>query len=187
MKIKKATEILEKLDTYTCQSALNWAKGLTPYEAWKTCHRGDWLMWISHKLKVDEKKLYLCNAKILYQIIHLMKDSRVRNTVWAVYLYGCGKISFEELREERKAIEKVFDGLNVTTVPHAVDPIVYAAYYAIADLNLNRSHLVASYVASTVDRDANIFADAYTARGFSLAKSADICRAVLTEDVKKFF
>jgi hypothetical protein len=182
--MKKATEILERFDP-SCQTALDWVNGLTAREAWKTCHRGDWLIWIAEKLSIDEKKLYLCNAKILYQIIHLMTDSRIRNTVWAVYLYGCGKISFEDLREERKVIERVFDAQNVTTAPYAVDPIVYAAYYAIA--NTSVAYYVASYVATVVDREADIFADAYTAKGLSLAKSADICRAVLTRDVEKFF
>jgi hypothetical protein len=182
--MKKATEILERFDP-PCQIALDWANGLTAREAWKTCHRGDWLIWIAEKLSVDEKKLYLCNAQILYQIIHLMTDSRIRNTVWAIYLYGRGKISFEDLREERKAIERIFDAHQITAISYVFNPILSAAYYAIA--NTNVAYYVASYVATVVDHEADTFVDAYTAKGLSLAKSADICRAVLTRDVEKFF
>jgi len=38
-----------------CGEAIEWAAGKQPYEAWRTCHRSDWLLWIAAKVGVDRK------------------------------------------------------------------------------------------------------------------------------------
>jgi hypothetical protein len=169
MKTTKAKEILEKFNA--CPESIKWVGDKTAYKAWETCPRGDWLMWIAEKLKVDERKMYLCTALIAHQAIHLMPDRRSREAVRAMFLYGRGKISFEELGEAKyEALIASFEVYG-TVFEHA-------AYAATGTFHADFYVSVAIAYSSTDS----------TKRQFEIfKKSADICRAVLTDDIKKFF
>jgi hypothetical protein len=158
MKTTKAKEILENFGA--CPESIKWVGDKAAHKAWETCPRGDWLMWIAEKLKVDERKMYLCTALIAHQAIHLMPDRRSRETVRAMFLYGRGKISFAELDKAKynKSLIASFDAYGT----------FFVAFYVSAAIGCRAIHKS-------------------KARLKSLEKSADICRAVLTDDIKKFF
>lgn len=87
-----------------CEAGLKWAKTQSDlYELWNNCHRGDWLLWLANRLKVDRKKQMLCAALCAHTVVHLMTDARSREAVRIAFLWGRGKATDEQLREARGA------------------------------------------------------------------------------------
>jgi hypothetical protein len=193
--MKTAIEVLENFKA--CPEAIKWAGHKTTRDAWETCHRGNWMLWIASKLGVDKRKSYLCNAEIAYQIIDLMDDKRSVNAVRVAYLYGLGMISIKELEKVRAELTKAreeagifFDDTFYNTIADIVRDI---AYYAVA--YTDKAYLVADCVSIAHAKNFIAYAtdpiysdETYiTEKAKSLAKSADICRDILTEEIEKFF
>lgn len=98
-----------------CKKAVKWFNTQESNEkAWKTCHRGDWMLWIANRLCVDEKKLTLAADLCANTVRHLMYDERSTNAVDSSIAYGRGEISKDELKDAADA------SYNAS----------YAAYYA---------------------------------------------------------
>jgi hypothetical protein len=55
--MKSTKDILTNLGA--CTKAVKWAGSKTHKQAWNTCKRGDWLLWITSKLGVDRKRIVL--------------------------------------------------------------------------------------------------------------------------------
>ena len=55
--MKTFEELLKELNA--CQEARRWAKKMTIEEIIDKCHRGDWLLWLAVKIKVNERKFFL--------------------------------------------------------------------------------------------------------------------------------
>ena len=147
------TDKLKKLNA--CIDAREWVATQRNYkEAWQNCERGDWMLWLAKKLKVDDRKLTLAKFKCANQVRHLMKDQRSIAALDAAERYGNGEISRDELDDAAYAAYA------------AADAAAYAAY-------------AAAYAADAAYADAAVAA----AREGSLKKSAEICREILTEEV----
>ena len=56
MDAKRLQMMLVKLGA--CSEAVEWSKGKTLAEAWKTCERADWMLWLAAK-RVPRKQLVL--------------------------------------------------------------------------------------------------------------------------------
>lgn len=173
----KAKHILKKHEA--CKEAFRWVGQKTIEEAWQTCHRADWMLWMAVKLKVNEKTLLLTKSVIAHQVIHLMTDKRSRNAVRIAFLYGRSKASKQELEEAADAV------YADDATYYADDAAAYAASVADAD----SVAVYAAYAASIADATYydNDVDDADDADPYitSLKKSADICRKLLTYDVLK--
>ena len=90
------TTKLEKISA--CRDAIEWVANQKNYkEAWQNCERGDWMLWLAKRLKVDDRKLTLAKFKCANQVRHLMKDKRSIDALDAAEKYGNGEISREEL------------------------------------------------------------------------------------------
>ena len=170
------TDKLKKLNA--CIDAREWVAAQRNYkEAWQNCERGDWMLWLAKRLKVDDRKLTLAKFKCANQVRHLMKDQRSIAALDAAERYGNGEISRDELDAAAAAAD-------------AADADAYAAYAADADAaDAADAAAAAAYAAAyaahaahAADAAADAAYDA-TARKESLKKSADICREILTEEV----
>jgi hypothetical protein len=86
-----------KIEDYDpCDSGLTFVKSCISYkEAWETCKRGDWMLWIAKKLNVDLLKLTTAKALCANTVRHLMKDERSIKAVDAAILFGQGKATRE--------------------------------------------------------------------------------------------
>ena len=152
---------LKKLSA--CEDAREWVTTQKNYkEAWQNCERGDWMLWLAKKLKVDDRKLTLAKFKCANQVRHLMKDQRSIAALDAAEKYGNGEISRDELNAAAYAAAYAAYAADAAYAAAAAAADAAAAYAAYAD---------AAYYA----------ADA--ARKESLKKSADFCREILTEEV----
>jgi len=88
-------KLLEDLNA--CNEAKEWVENKSIDEAVAACHRGDWLLWLAHKIKIDKKNLALAKGHCANTVRHLMKDDRSIAAVDAAIKYGNGEISENEL------------------------------------------------------------------------------------------
>ncbi len=156
-----------------CESVLEWAEKQSDlYDLWNNCHRGDWLLWLAKKLKVDERKHMLCAALCAHTVVHLMTDARSREAIRIAFLWGRGKATGEQLREARKAAAAA-----ITTSADA-DAADAAAAAADADV----AWTAAAAAAWAADAYNGAYA-AYTAGQANELRTAEIARKILTQEV----
>jgi hypothetical protein len=79
-----------------CDSSEQW---------WNECQRGDWMLTIAKKLRVDEKLLFRAKALCAKTVEHLMRDERSKKAVQAALDFADGKISRDELSDAAAAAD----------------------------------------------------------------------------------
>lgn len=90
-------ELLKKLNA--CNEAQEWAANKTWVEVYKTCHRGDWLLWLFISTNPEMKRqIILAKGHCAATVLHLMKDQRSKDAVKAAIDYGNGLITDEQLK-----------------------------------------------------------------------------------------
>ena len=159
------TEKLEKLSP--CKEAIDFCRQFKTYkEAWQNCERGDWMLWLAARLKIDERKLFLARGKCAETVIHLMKDQRSKDAIKAVIDYGNGLINEEQLISAADA------AFSAAYAAYAASSAASAAAYA------------ASYPTYAVASAADAAAYAsYAAKKANQLLTANICREILTDAV----
>lgn len=159
-----------------CESGLEWAETQSDlYELWNNCHRGDWLLWLANKLKVDQKKLALCAALCAHTVVHLMTDRRSREAVRIAFLWGRGKATDEQLREAREAAWAAWAVADAAAA--------WAANAYAADAWAIAATVAARAVAWAAADDAAYAADDADARQANALRTAEIARKILTQEV----
>jgi len=170
MKIKN---LLIKLEA--CREAIEWVGDKDLKEAWETCHRGDWMLWLAAMTKVDHRTLTLAKGRCAKTVVHLMKDELIINAVKAAIDYGNGRITYKELDNAADAAYAAHAAY--TTTDHAA---AHAAYTAAANTAATYANAAAAYAAAANAAAANAADDA---RVKNQKATADICREILTEEV----
>ena len=90
-------ELLIELNA--CESAREWAEGKTWAEAYNTCYRGDWLLWLFARTNPDDlQRLTLAKGHCANTVRHLMKDERSIKAVDIAIAFGEGRATIEELK-----------------------------------------------------------------------------------------
>ena len=81
-----------------CNEAQTWAKDKTIEEAYNTCPRGDWMLWLFAKTNPDDlQRLTLAKGHCANTVRHLMKDERSIKAVDVAIAFGEGKATRDEL------------------------------------------------------------------------------------------
>ncbi|KKN76353.1 hypothetical protein LCGC14_0370390, partial [marine sediment metagenome] len=81
-----------------CSEAVEFREKFKTFEeSWQNCPRGDWMLWIAQRLKVDKRILTLAKGKCVETVLHLMKDDRSKAAVKAAIDYGNGLIDGDQL------------------------------------------------------------------------------------------
>ena len=145
-----------KLQTLgACSEAVAWAKTQPSFAvAWKTCKRGDWMLWLLAKRGYKREQIVTMACDCAALALPYTKDPRVSACLDVVRAWTRGEATIEKVNEARR---------NATdAAAHA-----YAAADAAAD-----SAAYAAYAAA----DAAANAAAYAARSKTLAQFADIVR-----------
>ena len=100
-------EHLEWLETnQACSQSIEWIEEnniQSLEEAWHTCGRGDWMLWMAKKLRINKRKLVLCGALCAHTVVEYMQDPRSRNAVRVAFLWGRGKATDAQLKAAREA------------------------------------------------------------------------------------
>ena len=148
-------QLLIKLNA--CNEAMEWAGDKTWEEIYRTCHRGDWLLWLFKQTNPNDLRLLtLAKGHCANTVRHLMKDERSIKAVDAAIAYGEGRIDIEELN----------NAATTADAYAAADAAAYADAYA-----------AAAYAAYATDADA--YAAAAAAKKNNQQQTADICRQYL--------
>jgi len=167
---KQFSELLVSLSA--CSEARQWAVNKTAKQVIKTCHRGDWMLWLYKKLQPNDlQNLTLAKGYCAKTVIHLMKDERSINAVNAAIAFGNGEISRTELNA---AADAAADAAYADAAADAAYADAAAAAYAAA------AYAAAAYAAYAADAAAAAYA-AY-ARTNNQKDTADICRQYLPFD-----
>ena len=102
-----------------CREAQEWADGQESYEqAWRICDRGDWMLWIAAKQKVDIRVLTRAKVECAKLVEHLMIDPRSINALRVAERFADGHASEEELNDAYAA---------AAAAAYAADAYAYAA------------------------------------------------------------
>ena len=98
-------EHLEWLEiNQACSQSISWIKRdniQSLEEAWYTCGRGDWMLWMAKKLGIDRHKLVLSASLCAHTAVQYMQDPRSRNAVRIAFLWSRGKATDEQLMAAR--------------------------------------------------------------------------------------
>jgi hypothetical protein len=169
-------QLLIKLNA--CNEAMEWAGDKTWEEIYRTCHRGDWLLWLFKQTNPNDLRLLtLAKGHCANTVRHLMKDERSIKAVDAAIAYGEGRIDIEELNNAATTADAVF---FATAAAYAVTAAA-AAYAAYAtDAYADAAAAAAAYAAAAAA--AYAYADAYAAAAAkknNQQQTADICRQYL--------
>ena len=199
-------QLLIKLNA--CNEAMEWAGDKTWEEIYRTCHRGDWLLWLFKQTNPNDLRLLtLAKGHCANTVRHLMKDERSIKAVDAAIAYGEGRIDIEELNNAATTANAVFFATSTAAAYAAAAAAAYAATavdaaYAYADAyaaaaaaayaataaaaTAYAATAAAAAAGAAVDA-AYAYADAYAAAAAAAAaakknnqqQTADICRQYL--------
>ena len=153
MSLDQLLDLLKKHNA--CPDATEWVRAsdkTTAREIWESCERGDWLLWIAARIKIDRKLIVTAACLCARQsLVHVRPgEERPRIAIETAERWTHGEATINEVQIARNA---------------AADDA--AAYDADAD--------AAAYAAAYA-------ADADAARRKSLAESARLVRTVITWD-----
>ena len=153
----------EQLPRDACREAREWASKQPSYAAaWRTCQRGDWMLWLIARLGCDRRKLTLTCCAVARQVLHLVQAGEDRPRL---------AIETAERWARREPGVTIGDVEKAADAAYAAAAAAYAAAaYAAADAAYAAA--AAAYAAAAASSAANA---AYTAAA-SLASSADIVR-----------
>lgn len=147
-----------------CIDAIRYYENYDSFEqAWQDCQRGDWMIWIAFKLKVDKKLLFKAKALCAKTVEHLMKDQRSKDAVQAALDYADGKITEKQLKVFACAAADAYGA--------------YADNYAAVAANAAYAGDYAAVAASAAYGAA--------AKIKNQLQTSDICRDILTDEILK--
>jgi hypothetical protein len=160
-------ELTKKLkDLHACDDAIKWVGDKELPEAWATCERGDWMLWLYARSKeCDLRKLTLAKGLCAKLAEPFMIDQSSIDAVNAAIRFGRGEIELEELNSAAyAAYAAVYAADSAASAVYAAHAAVYAVYAA-------DSAASAVYAAH-----AAIYAASAAKRAKTLHDCAEICR-----------
>jgi len=110
-----------------CSEAIKWHETqANDKQAWDTCERGDWLLWLLGRIKVDRKRLVLCCCECARLSLKYVpeNENRPRIAIETAEKWAKGEASIEEVRAAADAAAYAAD---------AAADAAYAAADAAAD------------------------------------------------------
>ena len=179
----KLQRLLEKLGA--CEEAVKWVDHKELAEAWSTCERADWMLWLAEKMEgepgwPDRKQLILAAcacAETALQFVPKCED-RPRLAIETARAWIRGEATIGEVRHS--AIDAADSAIGAAyAAAYAAYAAAYAAYAA-ADSAIDAAY-AAAYAADAADAAAYA-ADAadLSARTKAIREMTVIMRGILT-------
>ena len=159
-----------------CQDGVEWLADQTAEDAWATCQRGDWMLWVGSRCGVDFQTITLTKVKCARLVQHLMQDQRSLDALDIAEQFALGNATREQIAAAYD------DAAAAAAAAYAADAnasAAAAAANAAADAaNAAYAAAYAAYAAAYAAYAADANA-AYAAREKILAQCADICRKTI--------
>lgn len=100
-----------------CPEAVEWAATQPDLEtAWANCQRGDWMLWLSHRVDFCNRKAVGAAAGCMRTVLHLFPDPRITACVDAYERYASGEADHVEV----PTLDEAIGISNVGYVQHVV-------------------------------------------------------------------
>ena len=159
-----------------CKEAKLWVRDKSLAEAWATCQRGDWMLWLAKRACVDIRPLTLAKAECAALAFPYMSE-RSRNAVKVARRFGNEQASIDDLASAYA--DAAADAAAATTYPATAT--AYASYAA-ADAADPEAHstAAATYPAAAYARAEPTYPAAAAIKMKILAQCADIVRGIIT-------
>ena len=182
-----ATEFFEKLTILdACPAAIEWAEGKDLATAWRSCERGDWMLWLAVKCGVELRPLTAAKAACAEFARSYITDLRSIAALDTAHAFGRGECGADELAAAAD--------VAYTAASAAANAAANAAYYAAAADSAAAaadSAADAAYYTAAADADAYYTAAAAAdaactaniARAETLRKCADEVRKHITIEI----
>jgi hypothetical protein len=90
-----------------CREATEWVGDMPSKRAWETCHRGDWLLWLSARVGVDRKLVVLaaCDCAELALKHVPAGENRPREAIETARAWTRGEANIEQVRDAAAAAD----------------------------------------------------------------------------------
>ena len=172
MNAKEFSDLLTSLDA--CLQAREWAKGKSLQSAWKTCKRGDWLLWLSGHMAdkpgwPTRNEVVLAACDCAETALRYVKagDDGPRKCIATVRAWADGKASLYDVGTARRA-----------AAASAASYTSYTSADAAADA-------AASYAAAAAADAAAASYASYAADAAAAASAADAAAAASAADAAR--
>ena len=170
MNAKQFSALLIELNA--CSEAREWASGKSLAVVWKTCKRGDWLLWLCGKMADKpnwpthkEVVLAACDCAEL-SLKHVSSgENRPRKCIEITRAWAAGNATIHEVRTARAAASAAY-------ADAAAKAAAYAAEAAYAAATAAAYAAYAAYAASAAYAAANAANAAYNAYAYADADAA---------------
>ena len=174
MKFKEQLE-----DLSACEESVEWVGDRDLKTAWEECARGDWMLWLAARLKVDRKLVALATCDCAETSLNFVRadEGRPAAALRIVRAWCAGEATLDEVKGAAGAAA---DAADASYADAAASAAADAAYAAAAD--------AAAYAAGAAAYAAGAAAGAAdaayaAARRLSLARSADIVRKRISAEI----
>ena len=186
-----------------CDDALDWlseSKSTTPQEAWESCERGDWMLWLLGKLSgikrknsgIKRKKLVLATCGCARLVLAFVREgeNRPRICIETAEKWARGKVTLQEVKESKAATTAAYAAAaayaadayaaDAADAAAATTAAAYAAATAAYAADAAYATDAAAYAATTAAYAA--YAAAYAASAAYAAYAADAAYAAYAAD-----
>ena len=178
MRSEEFAALLNKLRA--CAEAQAWAKGKSLSEAWATCERGDWMLWLAGRMAGKDgwptrQQVVLAACACARTALDFVPKGELRplRAIETAERWARGEASLQEVRADADA---AYAYAYAYDAAYAAAYAAYAAAYATAAAAADAAY--AAHAAASHAADAAYDA-AYAARSKTLAECADIVRREL--------
>jgi hypothetical protein len=163
-----------RLDS-ACREAVAWVGTKPLEEAWNTCKRGDWMLWLAARLEIDKKLLVTaaCDCAELSLKFITAGEDRPRQAIEMARKWVRGETSLEEVCKAVYAAANAANAANAAYAAYAARA-VYAAANAANAANAAYAAARAAYAAYAAARAA------YAADAETLKICAEKVRAAIS-------
>ena len=107
MKAKELSHLLKSLRA--CSEAKEWSKGKTLQDVWKTCERGNWLLWLCGHMSdkpgwPTRKEVVLATCDCAETALKYVKEGedRPRKCIETVRAWAAGTATLDEVRTAQR-------------------------------------------------------------------------------------
>jgi hypothetical protein len=170
-----------------CSKAQEWASGKSLAVVWKTCKRGDWLLWLCGKMADKpnwptrkEVVLAACDCAELARKYVYKGEKRPRKCIETARAWAAGNATLDDIRTARQSAD--------AAAYVAADAYAYAAAAAVtaaADAYAAAAAVTAAAAYASADASADAYAAADAAAAKTLAKCAVLVRKRLkVQDIR---
>ena len=136
-----------------CEDAQEWCIGKSLKDAWETCERGDWMVWLYWKSQsYDIKDMRLCVGHQANTVRHLMLSQISRDAVDTAIAFGEGKASNKNVFD---AYNKAYDYYSKETRLDVLPENLNASVAALVSCQNLPKHVAFHALNASKNKEAN--------------------------------